>query len=328
MWFLNWNGEPFFEDSRIFEGEFWRPITSTILHSNLLHLALNLYWLWLFGTILEPRLGSRALAAISLALAIGSSMSQYALEGAGIGLSGVIYGYFALLWVLSRRDVRFARALNRSTINLFLAGFVICWILTQTGSLKVGNVAHASGAILGALVGITITSSGHKRVAANLAFAAVVLAVVLIGWNRKPDALELSYLAYRDLEKGNYSRAADRYEQALEQKPNEPDWWANLGFARLAQRKHKQALAAYEQASKRRPQDKNLQDGMLSTKFMVAYDDQIAGLLDPAIALYEQILSLDPNQADAWFNLSLAKDALEIRTLHSQQSRGLRSCNH
>src|SRR5687768_2796661 len=38
-------------------GEWWRLLTSIFLHAGLIHLALNAYALWIFGTIMERETG-------------------------------------------------------------------------------------------------------------------------------------------------------------------------------------------------------------------------------------------------------------------------------
>ena len=94
---------------QFWSGQLWRPLTSCLLHGNVLHLVFNLYWLWIFGAMLEGVFSSARMFCIVILLAVGSSLAQYALSGPGIGLSGVVYGLFGLLWVLRRSDRRFFR---------------------------------------------------------------------------------------------------------------------------------------------------------------------------------------------------------------------------
>ena len=46
------------------KGEYYRLITATFLHGGLLHVALNMYVLWLLGSMIEPALGSGRFAAV------------------------------------------------------------------------------------------------------------------------------------------------------------------------------------------------------------------------------------------------------------------------
>jgi hypothetical protein len=93
-----------FSDARAFHGEGWRLLTACLPHVNLLHLIFNLYWLWVFCTLVEEAFGQAHTVALLLLLAAGSSAVAGAFGEDGVGLSGVGYGLFALLWVLGRRD--------------------------------------------------------------------------------------------------------------------------------------------------------------------------------------------------------------------------------
>src|SRR6266545_2128569 len=48
-----WDGDEFFLDARVWSGQYWRLVTATLLHVDLLHLGFNLFWLWAFGTTIE-----------------------------------------------------------------------------------------------------------------------------------------------------------------------------------------------------------------------------------------------------------------------------------
>src|SRR5262249_15934972 len=155
-----------------------------------------------------------------------------------VGLSGVGYGLFGFLWVLNRKDPRFADVVDRNTVALFLGWFVLCCVLTATNVWKVGNVAHAVGAALGSLVGFAVIARGLRRIALAAAVAGSLAATLLIGaFGRSYVNLahqagpELAYFAYLDLVKGHNEAAARQYQRAVELESQEADWWYNLGIA-------------------------------------------------------------------------------------------------
>src|SRR5215471_11720924 len=78
-------------------GQLWRLFTGIFLHVDILHLLFNLYWLWMFGTLLERTFGHARTAFIVILLAIGSSAFEFALDRGGVGLSGVGYGLFGMV---------------------------------------------------------------------------------------------------------------------------------------------------------------------------------------------------------------------------------------
>src|SRR5260370_42325657 len=89
------------------QGQVWRLLTSTLPHVNLIHLAFNVYWLWVLGTAVEEAFGPLRTLAIVILFAVASSAADFALDQGGVGLSGVGYGLFGMLWILSRFDERF-----------------------------------------------------------------------------------------------------------------------------------------------------------------------------------------------------------------------------
>src|SRR5919206_5290584 len=48
------------------DGEYWRLVTSGFLHAGILHIAFNMYLLWILGRLLEPALGNVRFAALYL----------------------------------------------------------------------------------------------------------------------------------------------------------------------------------------------------------------------------------------------------------------------
>src|SRR5690348_7485629 len=106
--------------------ELWRALTSTLPHVNFYHLAFNLYWFWVFVTLVERVYGHLRFAGVVALLALGSSLAEFSLSEGGVGLSGVGYGLWGMLWVLNRRDPRFAGAVDRETTRIFAAWFLVC----------------------------------------------------------------------------------------------------------------------------------------------------------------------------------------------------------
>jgi membrane associated rhomboid family serine protease len=150
------------ERNAVWQGQFWRLITSTLVHANIIHLAFNLYWLNTFGPVMEDWLGSLRTLILFLLLALFSSAAEFLVFRGGIGLSGVVYGSFGLLYSVRGSDRGPAYHLTSQTIQLFVAWFFACILLTYTGALPVANVAHGAGAAAGYAIGRGILSR-HQR---------------------------------------------------------------------------------------------------------------------------------------------------------------------
>jgi membrane associated rhomboid family serine protease len=249
--------DPLMPSALIQRGQVWRLLTCTLPHAGLLHLAFNCYWLWVFGTLLEGAWGSVATAGTFVLLGVGSSAAEFAALNGGVGLSGVGYGLFGLLWVLGRREDRFANAVNAQTANLFLVWFFICIFTTYAGIFPVANIAHGVGLALGAGLGVAV-GRGWSRPARAAAGAGVglLLVVGLVGStvlrpcvNRSADAAnDNARQGYLALEDHRDADAVPWLLDAARMGPRVAGTWFNLGLAYQRTGNETAAQAAYARA--------------------------------------------------------------------------------
>lgn len=244
-----------FENAEIGRGQLWRLFTSAFLHTDFLHLLFNLYWLWMLGQPVELYLGRRKTALLLAFLAMVSGAYEFALSQGGVGLSGVVYGLLGLLWVISRRDPRFRRALGPGTVLLFAAWFGFCIVLTVKGIYPVGNFAHGTGFIAGLLVGWALTSARWSR-----QIAMGIAAFALLGlWGAtfgRPN-VNLAGAAGRDEAHWGYEALVAHHDQealgwlleASKLQPKLRSNWNNLGIAYQRLGDMDKAKAAYERAA-------------------------------------------------------------------------------
>ena len=87
-----------------YDDEWYRIITSGFLHSGLLHLAFNMYALWMIGNMLEPALGRLRFGIIYLGGLIAGSLGALVLEpnSLAVGASGAIFALFAAAFIAQR----------------------------------------------------------------------------------------------------------------------------------------------------------------------------------------------------------------------------------
>lgn len=81
----------------------WQLVTYAFLHASVLHLAFNMYGLWLFGRELESLLGRRALLQLYFASILSAGVTQllfthltgdvYPTVGASGGVFGILLAY-------------------------------------------------------------------------------------------------------------------------------------------------------------------------------------------------------------------------------------------
>ncbi|MCA9099696.1 MAG: rhomboid family intramembrane serine protease [Planctomycetales bacterium] len=176
--------------SHIWDGEPWRPFTTTLLHGNLIHVIFNVYWLLLLGTALERALGSLRYAGIVVLLGYIPMLLQFVVNGywvawtdpAGnmpmiVGLSGVVYGLFSIAWVARPYRSEFYAICNDATVRVMLGWLVVCAALTWSGVMMVANLAHIGGLGLGWLMGKSLFDRPHRT---RWAVATVVVSIALL----------------------------------------------------------------------------------------------------------------------------------------------------
>jgi membrane associated rhomboid family serine protease len=216
----------------------WRVVTSILPHLDVLHLAFNLYWLWVFGTVLERTLGSWRYVALVALLASLPAAAEYALAVGGVGLSGVVYGFLGFMWP-RRTDPRLQPFVRPATVQLFAFWFVLCMVLTVARIWQVGNVAHAVGAATGALLGRLRADTARRR-RARLAAAAGLAALALAGATVLRPYVSLTpgqaaegdaYAGYLALLGGQDVQAAVLLFSAVRLDGRQAPPWFNLGIA-------------------------------------------------------------------------------------------------
>jgi membrane associated rhomboid family serine protease/TPR repeat protein len=236
-------------------GELWRLVTSIFPHNGILHLAFNIYWLWVFGTLVEEQFGHLKTAALILLLAVGPNALEFGFSAGGIGLSGVGYGLFGLHWILCQHDKRFRDAIDRRTIEIFVAWFFFCIFTTLTGLMPVANIAHGVGALLGILTGFAIAQPDRR------ATIAVGIAIILLFglWTStlgRPVVNQSATAGYDEAEWGynalvanQNQEAAKWFRDAVAYQPKIPGYWYNLGIAYQNLDNGPAAAAAYRRAA-------------------------------------------------------------------------------
>jgi membrane associated rhomboid family serine protease len=260
---------PLMEDHEIRDGQVWRLVTSILPHGDPIHLAFNLLWLWVLGTLVEDVFGHVRTLLLVVLLAAGSGAAEYAFIHGGIGLSGVGYGLVGFLWVLSRRDERFRGAVDAQTAQLFVGWFFLCIVLTAANVWHVANVAHGVGALLGVLVGLTVARGALRplygaAVALLLAgFGAAVYARPYVNLTVER-AEERAQLGYEAAERHDDDAAVRHFRAAIAAARGEADasWWFNLGLVYERQKNLAAARVAYSRAAEIEPEEKDYRDAL------------------------------------------------------------------
>jgi membrane associated rhomboid family serine protease len=162
-------------------GEWYRIITGAFLHAGPLHLLLNMFVLYVLGTLLEPAIGTLRFLGIYVAALLAGSFGALLLSDPNevtVGASGAIYGLLGAGVVVAR-----GRGMEQvaSQIGLWL---VLNLALTfSIPGISIGG--HVGGLLGGALAALVVLGAerrlaGGSKLAVELAGMALI-AVASVG---------------------------------------------------------------------------------------------------------------------------------------------------
>jgi membrane associated rhomboid family serine protease len=164
--------------------EYWRLLTAGFEHDGILHIALNMVFLYILGRILEPAIGRLNFAVVYFVSLLSGSFGALLFDplSPSIGASGACFGVLGALIV-----VAYYRG-----ISIWQSGLGLLLVVNIGFSLTVPGIsigAHLGGLVGGAVCGFLIVQVGerqHKPSAALVgcliaAAASVVGAVAVAG---------------------------------------------------------------------------------------------------------------------------------------------------
>jgi rhomboid protease GluP len=136
----------------IMEGEYWRLITPTFIHSGFTHMLFNSFSLVLFGPALERMLGSSRFLFIYLLSGFIANVATLMLEPLSythVGSSGAIFGLFGyyLAIIMFRKHM-----LSKQNSQIILTLCVVSLIMTFLQP-NINIIAHLFGLLGGFLLG-------------------------------------------------------------------------------------------------------------------------------------------------------------------------------
>jgi membrane associated rhomboid family serine protease len=140
------------------DGEYYRIVTSGFLHAGPLHLGLNMFVLYILGTLLEPAIGTLRMLAIYFVSMLAGSFGALLLDPdtVTVGASGAIYGLMAATFVIARH-----RGVEQLATQI---GFWL--VLNLAFTFSVPNISiggHLGGLVGGFLAALAITAGERGR---------------------------------------------------------------------------------------------------------------------------------------------------------------------
>jgi rhomboid protease GluP len=155
--------------------QWWRLVTSTFVHSGIIHIGTNMWCLYNLGLLGEPLMGSFGVVAAYLLTGVVGNLLSVALHpgtvSAGhvvdygvisVGASGAVFGLAGVLIpLLGSKLLPVNRAevarLRRSVIYFAVLNFVIGFGADAFNSpIRIDNMAHLGGFLSGMLLGMLL----------------------------------------------------------------------------------------------------------------------------------------------------------------------------
>jgi membrane associated rhomboid family serine protease len=260
------------EPLRIWGGEAWRLLTACFVHLGVLHIALNVWTLWVIGRALERLIGPLQMLLVYVTSGIvGFAVSVAVDPSITAGASGAIFGVTGALLALAVivRGAILGRVLVTALVPFVVGTLAIGWLLPF-----INNLAHVGGFVFGFLltVGIQagdrgfVTKDATVRETLNATLvsprekqlgwmALVASLVVLVGANAlalrpsfSPVYQALSSMAA--LSRGEETAARMHLSSAMQQGPDDALTW--LARAALENNTDHARAVAFAQTSLRR----------------------------------------------------------------------------
>jgi membrane associated rhomboid family serine protease len=160
-------------DIGVANGEYWRLITGGFLHASILHIAFNMYLLWILGQLLEPAIGSVRFAVIYGTSLLAGSFGALLLEpqAVTVGASGAIFGLMGAAFFEMRHR----------GMNPFESGIGFLIVINLVLGLFINNISiggHVGGLVGGALAIMAFQYGDRLRQPALGYIGCIVIAIV------------------------------------------------------------------------------------------------------------------------------------------------------
>jgi len=146
------------------DGQWWRLFTAIFVHSNLLHLLLNMWALWNIGRLTERLFGNRAYLGLYLGAGLIASMATLAWDPArgSVGASGAIFGLFGafLAYLIRPGDLPHGVFRSHWVPTLLFVAFNLVSGALDTAT---DNAAHVGGLLGGFALGLVLARPVSRR---------------------------------------------------------------------------------------------------------------------------------------------------------------------
>ncbi len=199
----------------VWQGHLQYFLINIFYHGGWAHLLFNLYWMYKLGSVAELALPRYAYLGFIAGSAIISNGMELAVFGeTGIGISGVVYALFGLLWAGRGKHQAWRLEVTGETYKYFVVWAVLCIVTTYMGVMNIANGAHFGGMLFGMAIGWLFISPRRKTewaIPLVLMTLLTILSVTWLPW-RTEWCIFKSEQAFRNQ---RYAQSVNWYERGL-----------------------------------------------------------------------------------------------------------------
>ncbi|MDX6607947.1 MAG: hypothetical protein QOD14_2487 [Solirubrobacterales bacterium] len=158
----------------IANGDWWRVITGGFLHAGILHLLLNMYVLYIAGSILEPGIGTPRFVGIYFVSLVAGSLGALIVDPntLTVGASGAIFGLMAAVIVVAR-----GRGVEQIAQQF---GLFVVLNLVLTFSISGISVGGHIGGLVGGAVAALLVMFVERRMSGRPGFTLELAGIVVM----------------------------------------------------------------------------------------------------------------------------------------------------
>jgi len=149
----------------------WQLLTYGFLHADVIHLAFNMFMLWMFGRELEILMGSRRFLTYYLVCIVGAGVVQLLVAGfqgggyATVGASGGVFGLllaFGMTFPNRMVMLLFPPIPMKAKYMVLLFGLLELFFGVSGATPGIAHFAHLGGMLFGFLL-LTYWRRGRRR---------------------------------------------------------------------------------------------------------------------------------------------------------------------
>ena len=138
--------------------EYWRLLSSGFLHDGILHIAFNMFFLYVAGSMLEPAIGTVNFLAVYFVSLLAGSFGALLFQPhiPTVGASTACFGVLGALIVVA----------HARRISIWQSGLGLTLLINVVFSLSVKDVSiggHLGGFVAGVITGALIVQLGERR---------------------------------------------------------------------------------------------------------------------------------------------------------------------